>query len=386
MDMTKHLNASARNLRPSGIRRFSSLAKEKEGCVSLTLGELDYDTPQVIKDKVQESLDANMTHYPENSGYEFLRKAISEFEKEKNKLNYSPEEIIVTCGATQALHTVFYTILEKGDQVIVPTPNFLLYDMQIEMNGSECVRINTEKNNFQITKKDLEATYTEKTKAIILNSPNNPSGCIYSAETLSIIYEFFKDKSVFIICDEVYRQLVFSEEYMSFSSYADMKDRVIIVQSFSKPYAMTGWRVGYIMADESIISTLKLVHQYTITSIPAFVQIACVEALRCDISDMLKELNNRCNYVVTRLENMGINVKQPKGTFYIFPSIEGYGVTSEEFCMSLIDEVGLALTPGVYFGCEGYVRISYCYDEDVLKDGMDRLEKYINAKYPQKAN
>ncbi len=378
MDMTNHLNPFVKKIYPSGIRKFSALANEKEGCISLTLGEPDFDTPQTIKDKVQQSLSNNLTHYPDNPGYEFLRKEISNFEREKNNLDYSPEEVIVTCGATQGLHTVFSSIIENGDQVIIPTPDFLLYDMQVTMNGGECINLNTAIHDFQIKKGDLEAVYTEKTKAIILNSPNNPTGCIYSKETLQVIYEFFKDKPVFIICDEVYSQLVFTEEYISFASFSDLKDRIIIVQSFSKPYAMTGWRVGYIMADKSIINTLKLVSQYTITSIPAFVQTACVQALSYDITEMVSTFKNRRDYVFSRLIKLGLEVSKPEGAFYVFPSIEEFGILSEEFCAEMIEKVGLALTPGSCFGCEGYVRISYCYSDEILVKGMDRLEQFID--------
>ncbi len=376
--MINRLNPLAKRLKASGIRKFAALAKAKEGCIGLTLGEPDFNTPENIKEKVKESLDKNMTHYPENSGYLFLRESISKYEKEVNNLDYSPEEIVVTCGATQALYSTFYSVLEQGDEVIIPTPDFLLYDIHIEMCGASCVLLDTTKDAFQITREALEAVYSEKTKAIILNSPNNPSGCLYTKETLEVIHEFFKDKPVFIICDDVYRQLIFTDEYKAFADYQDMRDKIIVVQSFSKPYSMTGWRVGYIMADKSIITALGFAHQYMITSIPAFVQEACVEALNTDVSDMVETYRKRRDYVYNRLVDMGMEVYKPEGAFYAFPSVKQYGVTSEEFCEDLIDKVGLALIPGVFFGSEGYVRMTYCYSDEILKEAMDRLESYIN--------
>ncbi len=379
MNILEHLNPNAVKLKTSGIRRIMDLAKSKEGCIGLTIGEPDFHTPEIIKEKVKEALDANMTHYPENIGYNFLREAISKYEKEQNGLSYSPDEIIVTCGATEALHTSLYTIIASGDEVIIPTPDFMLYDSLVEMCGGACVQLNTANDGFQITKDSLEAVYTAKTKAIILNSPNNPSGCIYSKESLQVIHDFFLDKPVFIICDDVYRQLIFTKEYVSFSSYEDMRERIIVVQSFSKPYAMTGWRVGYIMADMTLIKALRPVHQYTLSSIPSFVQTACVEALNYDIKEMVDSYKSRRDYVYDRLVEMGLEIIKPEGAFYAFPSIEKYGMDSEEFCLDMIERVGLALTPGVFFGCEGFVRISYCYSDEILVEAMNRLETYLKT-------
>ncbi len=379
MDMKSYMNKNATKLKISGIRRFTLLAKEKEGCIGLTIGEPDFDTPDIIKQEVTQALKDNMTHYPDNAGYSFLRKKIADYEQKTNNLSYSSDEIIVTCGATEALHTALFSILNHGDEVILPTPDFMLYDSIVDMCGGVCVKVDTSKNNFQINEEMLSRAYSEKTKAIILNSPNNPTGCIYNEETLKIVHDFFKDKPVFIICDDVYNQLIFTENYLSFSSYSDMRDKIIVVQSFSKPYAMTGWRIGYIMAEQNVINVMKPVHQYTVTSIPAFVQTAAVKALDYDNSEMINSYKKRRDYVYKRLIDMGISVTKPEGAFYLYPSIEKFGMTSEEFCLNLIEKASLALTPGIFFGVEGYLRISYCYSEELLEEGMNRLEGYVKT-------
>ena len=377
MELT--LNTAVVGLQPSGIRQFSALARSTPGAMMLTIGEPDLNTPENVKECVKAALDANDTHYPDNNGKIDLRRAIAAFEAERNGLHYDPEEIIVTCGATEALFSALFTVLNPGDEVIIPTPAFGLYQSITEMCRGVAVNLPTEDNDFQIDPTRLSAAITDKTKAIVLTSPNNPTGRVYSRETLDAIHEILKDKPIFVLCDEVYRQLVYTGEYASFADYTDMRDRIIVIQSYSKPYAMTGWRMGYLMADSSLREKIRFVHQYATVSVPSFLQTACVEALNTDISDTVALFRRRRDYVYQRLIDMGLDVVLPEGAFYVFVPIAQYGMDSLTFGKRLLSEALLALVPGCYFGTEGFMRLSYCYADDVLKEGMDRLEKFIKS-------
>ena len=237
----------------------------------------------------------------------------------------------------------------------------------------------TEKNRFQISKEALEKAITPKTKALVLTSPNNPTGCIYTKETLEGIHEVLKDRPIFVICDEVYRQFVYTEGYQSFSAYQDMRDRIIVIQSFSKPYAMTGWRVGYLMADAKLKDRIQVMHQYDVTSAPAFFQPACVAALNFDTSGFREIYRRRRDYVYQRLMDMGLDVQEPEGAFYMFINIEKFGMDSLTFCTRMLKEGLVALVPGCYFGTEGFMRLSYCYSDEALKEGLDRMERFIKS-------
>lgn len=386
MNMTVLMRKPLQDLKGSGIREFARLAQQRPGCISLTLGEPDFKTPQPIKEAVKKALDHNLTHYAPNSGCLSLRKAIADFEREKNGYQYTPDEVIVTVGATEALFAALFAIVEPGDEVLVPVPAFSLYDSIITMCGGKTVRIDTAGSDFQITREKLAAAFSPKTKAIILNSPNNPAGAVYGEETLQCLYDFFKEKQVFVLCDDVYGQLAFDPDYRSFASYGELKDRIILVQSFSKPYAMTGFRAGYLMADRPVVKILEKVHQYNVVSIPSFVQAACQEALDFDPSKMRASHRERTEYVCDRLGKMGLEVRPPAGGFYAFPSIKQLSMSSELFCRRLIEEDGLALTPGSCFDGEGYVRISCCYSLEILKEAMDRLLRFMGRAATAKVN
>ena len=237
----------------------------------------------------------------------------------------------------------------------------------------------TQNNHYQIDPAALERAITDKTKAIILTSPNNPTGCIYTKENLDAIHDVLKDKPIFVICDDVYRSLVYSGEYHSFSEYQDMRERIIIVQSFSKPYAMTGWRLGYLMADAPLRERLQVFHQYTVTSVPAFVQAACVKALDVDVSPVRALFKRRRDYMYGRLTEMGWSCQEPEGAFYIFVDISKWSMDSRAFAKKMLAEAGVGVIPGVFFGTEGYVRLSYCYSDAELREGLDRMEKFIKT-------
>lgn len=369
------IKAPLQNLAGSGIREFARLAGEKEGCISLTLGEPDFDTPDCIKRAVKRALDQNLTHYAPNAGYESLRSAIAAHER-KRGVFYKAEETIVTIGASEALFDALFAIVEPGDEVVVPVPAFSLYESIITMCGGKTVRLSTEGSDFQITEEQLRAAFSPRTKAILLNTPNNPTGAVYREETLECLHRFLRERPVFILCDEVYGQLAF-RDCRSLAAYSDLRDRLIVVQSFSKPYAMTGFRAGYLLADRPVVQVLERVHQYNVVSVPSFIQAACLEALDFDFSPMRKVYQERTGYVCQRLRAMGLSARPPEGGFYVFPSIRRFAVMSDAFCRRLIEEAGLALTPGSCFAGEGHVRISCCYSMETLKEGMDRLEAFV---------
>ena len=378
MEMKNYLNERVYGVSRSPIREFAALAQSVEGCLSMTLGEPDFDTPQVINEQVDIALQNHETHYIHNTGALSLRKKIAEFEKERYGMDYNENEVIITTGATEAIYTAFYGILNPGDEVIIFTPAFLLYEEVVKLCGGKPVLMNTTEDDFQINADKLNALITDKTKAIIINTPNNPTGCILSKESLDNIYNAVKDKPIFVICDDVYRQLIYVEEYHSFMEYRDLREQLILVQSFSKPYAMTGWRMGYLMADASIKERLELVHQYLITSTPAPFQRACEAALDFDPIVFTKVYQKRRDYLLDRLDKMGIEVTKPEGAFYVFPSIKEFNMTSSDFCTRLIYEAKLAVTPGFCFGSDTNFRISYCCSDYVLEEGMNRLEAFVN--------
>ena len=375
MDLT--LNNAVMGVELSGIRQFTYLVRDTPGACALTIGEPDLNTPDVIKEAAKAALDANDTHYPPGNGYPYALEAISKFEAEAHGLHYAPSEIILTVGATEALFASFSTILNPGDEVIIPTPAFGLYEALVQLQGGVPVSLPTEHNHFQIVPEELKAAITDRTKAIILTSPNNPTGCIYDHESLTAVYAAAKEHPIFVLCDEVYRDLIYTDAFESFHQFSDLRSRIIEVQSFSKPYAMTGWRVGYLMADRPVKEQLEKIHQYNVVSISSFVQRACAAALAYDISSEREVYRRRRDYVCTRLDSMGLPYFKPQGAFYVFPSIAAFGMDSLSFCSRMVKEGKLACTPGSCFGAEGFLRISYCYSDDVLREGMDRMETFV---------
>ena len=377
--MRGRLNAAIYGAERSPIREFSRLAAQTPGCIRLTLGEPDFDTPEQICMAASEAFENGETHYIENNGLPELREEIARFERYEKNLNYSPDEIIVTIGATEALFVALFGILNPCDEVIVPIPGFVLYERIIGLCRGNFVPLDTREDGFQINAEKLSALVTTRTKAIILNSPNNPTGCIYNEESLSAVRDAVKGRGIFVICDDVYRGLCYSKYYHSFAEFHDMKEQTLVVQSFSKPYAMTGWRVGYLMADYAIKERLELLHQFMVTSSPAPFQRACISALSCDVAveKMVSTYHKRRDYALERLNSMSLDVNKPEGAFYVFPSIAKFGINSNDFCTRLLLEDKLAVTPGFCFGADDYVRISYCCDDNVLSEGMNRLERFI---------
>ena len=378
--MEHRLNPNLIRAPRSAIRQFAQLASATPGCISLTLGEPDFPTPEPVCRAAKEALDAGKTHYIPNNGSPDLRRDIAAFEEKAHGLHYTADEVIVTVGATEGLYAALCGILEPGDEVVVPTPAFVLYSCIIGLCGARCVELDTSGQDFQITQAMLAGAVTERTKAIVLNSPNNPTGCILNEDSLAAVAGFARERDLFVICDEVYRDICYVNSCPQFSTrYPELKDRVIVVQSYSKPYAMTGWRVGYLLADAPVKAQLEKLHQFDVVSTVSFLQDACRVALEQDPSPMVEVYRRRRDYTLARLADMGLEVTRPEGAFYVFPSIGKFGLGSAEFCTRMITEAGVAATPGFCFGSDRHIRISYCCDDTVLEEGLNRMARFVRG-------
>lgn len=368
------INHNLDPLERSGIRVFTNLARETPGCRMLTIGEPDLDTPAPIKQAALEALERNETHYAPNQGTASLRAAIAAFETARGR-DTAPEEVLVTLGATQALYTALTGILNPGDQVIIPVPAFSLYATIVTAAGAEPVFLDVTKTDFQITEQALADCLTEKTKAIVLNSPCNPTGVVLNEKSLDTVARAVLEKKLYLICDNVYDRLVYAP-CGDLSRRAVLREQTILCQSFSKPYAMTGWRIGYLVCPQALLSRLLLLSAAEIAAVPTFVQAAAERALQVDTEPMRCLYEKRKAYVCHRLSGMGLSYPEPEGAFYVFPDISRFGIPSWQFCQRMIREAGLAAVPGVCFGVEGYIRLSYCYGDKELEEGLDRLEKF----------
>lgn len=366
------LNQNLNTLTRSPIRVYTNLANATPGCIKLTIGEPDFETPESIKTAAAAGLQENRTHYAPNQGTEQLRKAIAEAE------NVRPEQVLVTIGATQALFTALLGILNPGEEVIVPTPGFGLYESIASIAGARVVPLDVTKTGFQIDGAALEARITPRTKAIVLNSPCNPTGVIFSRESLDAVKKAVLGRDIFVVCDNVYQGLAYTD-CPDLSKDPELRDQVIVCQSFSKPWAMTGWRIGYLVCPEYAMDRLLLLSAAAITAVPTFLQDAAVVALDTDAEQMRQIYRNRRDYVCSRLEQMGLSFPEPEGAFYVFVDIRKFGLSSDEFCTRMIREAGVATVPGSCFGAEGYLRISYCYSDAELEEGLNRLETFIRS-------
>lgn len=369
------LNSNLSSLKRSGIRVYTNLARETPDCAMLTIGEPDLDTPQPIKDAAWEALNRGCTHYAPNQGTPALRQAVAEYETRRgNPVN--PAQVLITVGSSQALFTALLGILNPGEEVIVPIPAFSLYESIITAAGGKVIPLDVSETGFQITREALDSLVTEKTKAVILNSPNNPTGTVLNEQSLAAVKAAVLGKPIFLVVDHVYSLLCYAP-CPDLSLDRDLKEQVILCQSFSKPYAMTGWRLGYLVCPEYVMDRLLLLSALTIAAVPTFVQEAGVTALEQDVSPMREIYRRRRDYVTARLRRMNLEFPEPEGAFYVFVNIRKFGMTSDEFCTRLIREGKLALVPGSCFGAEGWIRLSYCYSQRELEKGLDRLEGFL---------
>ena len=372
------LNQNLSTLKRSAIRVYSNLARETEDCAMLTIGEPDFDTPEAIRLAAVAALNDNQTHYAPNQGTPALRRAIAEFETARGN-PVTPDNVLVTIGACHALFTALFGILNPGEEVIVPTPGFGLYETIATISGARTVPLDVTKTGFQITREALEEAITPRTKAILLNSPCNPTGVVFSAESLANVKAAVLGKPIFVICDNVYNRLCYGDSCPDLSLDPDLKDQIILCQSFSKPYAMTGWRVGYLTCPAYVMDRLLLLSAAEITAVPTFLQEAAVTALHTDPAPMLETYRRRRDYVCGRLRDMGLSFPEPEGAFYVFVDIRKFGMDSGTFCTRMIREGKVAAVPGACFGAEGYIRLSYCYADSELKKGLDRMEAFLRC-------
>ncbi|EST11796.1 aminotransferase A [Sporolactobacillus laevolacticus DSM 442] len=382
--MEERINGRVRAIQISGIRQFFNKVKDYPGAVSLTIGQPDFPTPEHVKEAGKAAIDHDKTTYTANAGLLELRQAISGYVAEKYELHYLPEsEIITTIGASEAIDLAFRTLLETGDEVILPGPAYPGYAAPITLAGGVPVYVDTRETDFKMTAEQIADHLSEKTKAVVLPYPSNPTGCMLNESEIAAIAKVLKDKSVFVVSDEIYSELTYGQKHVSIATFPGMKEKTIVINGLSKSHSMTGWRMGYILADKPIADQLIKVHQYGISCITSITQYAAIEALtvgKNDAEPMRLAYKERLDYVIGRLEGMGIDVVRPSGAFYVFPSIKKFGLSSEEFALQLLDKERLAAVPGSAFSSygEGYLRLSYAYSMDVLKDGLDRLERFVS--------
>lgn len=371
------LNQNLSGLRRSAIRVYTNLAAATPGCIKLTLGEPDMDTPANIRAAAAAALEAGQTHYAPNQGTSELRRSVAEYETRRGNA-VTEEQVLITIGATQALCAALTGILNPGEEVIIPTPGFVLYESIVLAAGGRPVFLDVSKTDFQITEEALAAVLTPKTKAIVLNSPNNPTGVVLNGESIAAVKRAVLGKPIFVICDNVYN-LLCDGDAPDLSTDPECAGQTLVCQSFSKPWAMTGWRVGYLTAPAYVMDRLLLLSAATIASVPTFVQAAAVEAMNTDPRPLAEIFRSRREYVTGRLRKMGLPFPEPRGAFYVFPDIRQFGMTSDEFCTRMIREAGVAAVPGSCFGLEGYVRLSCCCSDENLREGLDRMEHFLAA-------
>ena len=371
------LNSNIMKLQRSGIRRFTNMAKETPDCVMLTIGKPDFETPQPIRDAAWAALQAGQTHYAPNQGIPTLRKAIADFETRRG-FPCAPEQVLVTVGATGALYTALTGLLNPGDEVVIPTPAFSLYESIALAAGAVPVPLDLSKTGFQIEERALATVLSPRTRAVILNSPNNPTGVVLNDDSLAAVKRAVLGKPIWLICDNVYQQL--SEgNCPDLSLDAELREQVLLCQSFSKPYAMTGWRAGYLIGPREVMDRLLLLHAAEVAAVPTFIQSACVTALTVDPAPMAEVYAKRRGDVCRRLDEMGLTYPKPRGAFYVFPDISRFGLDSETFCTRMIREAKVAAVPGSCFGTDGYIRLSCCYADEALRKGLDRLEQFLDS-------
>lgn len=383
--MRNPLSKTVMELQPSGIRRFFDMANTMDNVISLGVGEPDFDTPWHIREEGIYSLEQGRTYYTSNAGLLPLRQEISRYLRERFDLPYSPEEILVTVGGSEAIDVAFRAMLDPGDEVIIPEPCFVSYLPCVKMAGGVPVEIALEeKDQFKLTPKKLREAVTDKTKMVVLPFPNNPTGAIMTAQELQAVADIIKEKDLFVLSDEIYSELSYHGQHVSVASIPGMAERTVVVNGFSKSFAMTGWRLGYAAAPEEIIKQMVKIHQYIIMSSPTTSQYAAIEALRNGLEDvgrMREAYNQRRRFLVKALNEMGLSCFEPHGAFYVFPNISRFGMTSEGFSGRLLREQRVAVVPGDAFGkCgEGFLRISYACSIESLKVALEKIQKFIDT-------
>ncbi len=391
IDYKSILSQRAQELKPSGIRKFFDILDEMKGVISLTVGQPDFVTPWHIRKSAIQSLENGETYYTSNSGLLELRQEISKYLNRRFSLEYEPKsEIIVTIGGSEAIDIAVRAVVNPGDEVIIPVPSFVCYGPITEMAGGTPVFIPTyEKDKFKLTPDALRSAITPKSKLLILPFPNNPTGGIMTGDELKEIADIAIENNLLVLSDEIYAEMTYGRQHVSIASLPNMRERTIVVNGFSKAYAMTGWRMGYVAAPKEICAQMYKIHQYAIMCAPTTSQFAAIEALKNgdpDIEYMTEEYDRRRRLIVNGLREIGLSCFEPEGAFYVFPNISGFGLTSEQFCERLLYEEKVAIVPGTAFGdCgEGFARISYAYSVKHIGIALEKMAKFVDKLNKEK--
>lgn len=382
--MRNPLSKKIVQVKPSGIRKFFDLVSEMDDVISLGVGEPDFDTPWHIRDEGIYSLEKGKTFYTSNSGLKELKSEIAKYIKRSQNVDYDPaHEIMVTVGGSEAIDVALRTMIDEGDEVLIPQPSYVSYEPCAFLAGAKPVIIDLKaENEFKLTAKEIEDACTDKTKILILPFPNNPTGSIMEKEELEKIAKVIIKKDLYVLSDEIYAELTYKGKHVSITAIDGMKERTVLINGFSKSYAMTGWRLGYACAPQKILEQMLKIHQYAIMCAPTTSQYAAVEALKNgdkDVEEMRRSYNHRRRFLMNAFREMGLECFEPFGAFYVFPCIKEFGMTSEEFATKFLMEEKVATVPGTAFGDsgEGFLRISYAYSLETLKTAMQKLNKFI---------
>ena len=383
IDYKKMLSRTVSEIPPSGIRKLFDVANEMKDVVSLGVGEPDFDTPRAIREAGMRSLVVGHTHYTSNAGLVELRLEICRYLERKYSLSYNEDEVLVTVGGSEAIDAALRAVINPGDEVLIPEPSFVCYKPLASLAGGIPKPIaTTEENNFRLTLEDLKAAVTDKTKVLILPYPNNPTGAILEKNDLKALSDYLITKDIFILTDEIYSELNYTAEgHISIASFPNMKERTIYINGFSKAFAMTGWRLGYVCAPKEVMKCILKVHQYGIMSSPTTSQYAAIEALKncdSDVLAMRNEYDRRRRLMVSSFREMGYPCFEPLGAFYVFPNISKLGLSSDDFCEALLKEEHVALVSGSAFGKsgEGFIRCSYAYSISNITKALDRIKHF----------
>ncbi|MGP1371001.1 MAG: aminotransferase class I/II-fold pyridoxal phosphate-dependent enzyme [Eggerthia catenaformis] len=385
MDLNKAISDRARTIKPSGIRKFFDLASQMEGVVSLGVGEPDFTTPWKIREAAIYSIEKGKTFYTANRGLIELREEISKYYNNKFNAYYNPNsEVIVTVGGSEGIDIAVRALLNPGEEMIILDPGYVAYEPSVILSGGQSVRIHLEeKDEFKLTPEKLKAAITPNTKLMLINFPSNPTGGFMTREDYKKLVPIIKESGIIVISDEIYAELSYEHEFCSLASFPEIKDQVIVVSGFSKAFAMTGWRLGYLLSNSILSSAMVKIHQYIMMSAPTAAQYGALEGLKyCD--DEVEEMRNaymaRRNYLVKEFNDMGLHTFKPQGAFYVFPSIESTGLTSERFCEALLNDQKVACVPGNAFGDsgEGFIRVSYAYSLEELKIAVEKIKIFLD--------
>ncbi|MBO4559911.1 MAG: aminotransferase class I/II-fold pyridoxal phosphate-dependent enzyme [Lachnospiraceae bacterium] len=383
--MRDPLNKAIVDIKPSGIRKFFDIVTEMKDAISLGVGEPDFDTPWHIREEGIYSLERGRGHYTSNAGLIELRKEICNYLERRFNLHYRfDNETLVTIGGSEAIDVALRVMLDPGDEVLLPQPSYVSYEPCVLMAGGKPVTIELlEKDDFKLTADEIRNACTDRTKILVLPFPNNPTGSVMTREELAPIAEVVKEKDLFVISDEIYAELTYGGKHASIAEFDGMKERTVVINGFSKSYAMTGWRLGYACGPENIIRQMIKLHQFSIMCAPTTSQYAAIEALKngdADVEMMCDAYDKRRRFILHELRRMGLPCFEARGAFYVFPCIKSLGMTSEEFATKLLMEEKVAVVPGTAFGdCgEGFLRVSYAYSIEKIKVALERIERFVN--------